>query len=84
MNQMKKYRLIAHGFEMVVSQHEDGVWSGGYRLDGEKGFTTVVERERDSEKAKLNVCKATESAAGLLGASSVDLCAESLSHWQEV
>jgi hypothetical protein len=81
---MKKYRLEAYGYEMVVSEDQSGKWWGGYRYDRGDIFIQVNSEGGDLEDTKLKVCRAVELVASVSGKSTMDACVESLPYWKEI
>jgi hypothetical protein len=81
---MKKYRLYAHGYEMVVSQDQAGKWWGFLRKEGDSGLMPAVIASDDLTETKLALCRQAETLAIVYGQSAVDACTESLPMWKEI
>ena len=83
MAQGKKYCLKAHGYDLVVSQDQNGKWWGFLREQGEAGLMPAVAAGGELTETKLAVCRAAEALAAAYGQSVIDSCTESLSLWKE-
>jgi len=81
---MTKYRLYAHGYEMVVSQDKNGKWWGFLREEGAAGLMSATTGPGELAETKLAVCRQVETLAIVAGQSVIDGCTESLSSWREI
>jgi len=80
---MKKYRLNAYGYKMVVSQDQNGKWWGFLGEKGNSAPMPAVTGPGELTETKLAVYRSAEGLAAVYGQSVVDIGTESLSLWEE-